>query len=532
MNTQQIKNHYYTCFDKRGIKRNGSHEEHDVASLSKRLMLDPQTCHDLIAAGHLQPVSTNEDGSRLGFHSDHLDEIRKHVVDNCSDDAEAGAGTNGNFAAARALVNLQRKSEVAAAKHQQLVRFNRLASIRPDTDIEFGLGALIGEGLAGTARRFFAGATGSAIKGALKTGAVGALAGGAIGGVAGAGKAVMHNITSSDPQDHESVLGGALHGAVAGGAIGGTIGAAASIYPSAPAMVEEVTSPKFIGENSGFKGGQSTSGSFKPGDRTGSGWSSNAGASGASGASGAGASGGSVPPTGATSANPYAGTPKEAKWDAYQSMNRMASESRFPGERNAAASRAAFYKQRHDLAARLARLVEFARRGKTINFSQSYEDIVASKFMELKAGGMDDLKAKSQAFDFGVKRHGDAYRDFRSRGGQINFAALRTKSPGGLNTEEVASGVPSGQMLPATSGQSQPLYDKAQTVATRRIAGVAESAQGDVDPVDPWSDSRAVNITNNPEFINTDRDAETSRILSKIHRLNGRKVPGHATASM
>ena len=434
MKTSALKNHYYNCFDKRGIKRNGSHEEHDVASLSKRLMLDPQTCHDLIAAGHLQPVSTNEDGSRLGFESDHLDEIRKHVVDNCSDDAEAGAGTNGNFAAARALVNLQRKSEVAASRHQQLVKLNRLASIRPD--IEFGLGADLLEGGASIAKKFLGSSIGQSTIG---HGAIGA----GIGSVLGGAKALVHNAVDSNPQDHESVLGGALKGGVAGAAVGGAYGA--------------------------FKG---------------------AGAGGAT--PGLPSSPGPVNPPGGN--QPW--------WKKYNGSSAQ------PQTVNASARR------------------------ETINFSQSYEDIVASKFMELKAGGMDDLKAKSQAFDFGVKRHGAAYIDFRKRGGTIDFAALRAKSPGGINTEEVASGVPSGQMLPATSGQSQPIYDEAQTVATRRIAGVAESAQGDIDPQDPWSDSRAVNITNNAEYMSGDRDAETQRILAKIHRLNGRKVPGHSTASM
>lgn len=87
-------------------------------------------------------------------------------------------------------------------------------------------------------------------------------------------------------------------------------------------------------------------------------------------------------------------------------------------------------------------------------------------------------------------------------------------SQDGINSEEVPSGVPSGEMLPAASSQSQPIFDKAQTVETSRINGVAESAQGDVDPQDPWSDSRAVNITNNPEFI------------------NGKKRPAPASVSM
>lgn len=69
----------------------------------------------------------------------------------------------------------------------------------------------------------------------------------------------------------------------------------------------------------------------------------------------------------------------------------------------------------------------------------------------------------------------------------------KKKSPGGFNTEEIPSGVPTGTMLPQTSGDSQPLIDKVGAVTTNRINGVAESAQGDVDPIDPWGNGRAVN---------------------------------------
>ena len=470
MNTQQIKEFYYRNFDRKGITRNGDHEEHDVASLSKRLMLDPQTVHDLIAAGHLQPVSTSEDGSRLGFESDHLDEIRKHVVDQAAGDAENGAATLGNFAAARALLNLQRKSEVAAAKHQQLVKLNRLASLRPD--IEFGLGAELLQGAGGIAKKFLGSSIGQSTVG---HGAIGA----GIGSVLGAGKALVHNAIDSNPQDHESVLGGALKGGVAGAAVGGAYGAfkgagAGGATPGLPSSPGPVNPPGGMG---GMKPASATVVTPSP----------------ASGAVGGSPSPGGSDPSGGN--QPW--------WKKYQSTSAPQQQT-----------------------------VNASSRRSTMNFGATYEDIVISKFHELKAGGMNDIKAKSEAFSFGVHRHGSAYIDFRKRGGTIDFAALRPKSPGGLNTEEVASGVPSGQMLPATSGQSQPIYDKAQTVATRRIAGVAESAQGDVDPQDPWSDSHAVNVTNNPEFINGDRDTETQRILSKIHRLNGRKMPGRATASM
>ena len=374
-------------------------------------------------------------------------------------------------------MNLQRKSEVAAAKHQQLVKLNRLASLRPD--FEFGLGTELLEGGASLAKRFLGGAVGTGIKSALKTGAVGSVGGAALGGVAGAGHAIVHNLIDSDPNDHESVLGGALHGAGAGAAIGGTIGAGASLLKTAPSMAEEIT-------------------------------------------------GGGMPKPPA----PGMSSPASRPVSAAPSVPNMAGASPSPGGSDPSGGGTPWWKKYNQTSPSQPQTVNASSRRSTINFGASYEDIVLHKFAELRAAGVPEVNAKSQAFDFGVKRHSSAYVDFRKRGGTVDFSLLRAKSPGGINTEEVASGVPSGQMLPATSGQSQPIYDEAQTVATRRIAGVAESAQGDIDPQDPWSDSRAVNITNNPEFMNCDRDAETQRILAKIHRLNGRKAPGRLTASM
>ena len=202
-------------------------------------MLDPQTCGQLLEAGHLQPVSTSEDGSRLGFESEHLDEIRRHVVDQTADDAEAGAGTDGNFAAARALLNLHRKSELAAAKHLQLLKFNRLTG----QDIEFGaLLDALGEGSALV--KNFLGTQGATIaaqglKGAIAGGAVGA----GVGAVAGGGKAIVHNVLN--PDQPESVIGGALGGAKTGAIVGG-IGAVAG-----PALVENGLTPwwKKVGAN-------------------------------------------------------------------------------------------------------------------------------------------------------------------------------------------------------------------------------------------------------------------------------------------
>ena len=52
----------------------------------------------------------------------------------------------------------------------------------------------------------------------------------------------------------------------------------------------------------------------------------------------------------------------------------------------------------------------------------TFEKIVTTKFDELmKQSGMTEIKAKSQAIDFGVKRNKAAYQEYRARGGVIEF---------------------------------------------------------------------------------------------------------------
>jgi len=54
----------------------------------------------------------------------------------------------------------------------------------------------------------------------------------------------------------------------------------------------------------------------------------------------------------------------------------------------------------------------------------SFEQIVTQKFDELmKQTGMTELKAKSLAIDFGVKRNKGAYQEYRARGGVIEFGS-------------------------------------------------------------------------------------------------------------
>ena len=54
----------------------------------------------------------------------------------------------------------------------------------------------------------------------------------------------------------------------------------------------------------------------------------------------------------------------------------------------------------------------------------SFEKIVTTKFDELmKQSGMTEIKAKSLAIDFGVKRNKAAYQEYRARGGVIEFGS-------------------------------------------------------------------------------------------------------------
>jgi len=230
MNLEQLKNHYYVNFDKRGYTSEDGIETHTIGSLSKRLMLDPKSVHDLLANGVLTPITASEDGSRLGFHAEHLDECRRHVVDQTCADSEEGAGSSGNLSAvAHALVQLQRRSNFAVKKHQELVRFNRIASIRPD--IEFGL---ITDGAGMLAKRFLGGAGADVIGSGIK----GALIGGVTGALGNAAGAAIHNATDSNPNDHESIVGAGLRGATGGALVGGVGGVAGSIFkngwPSGP----------------------------------------------------------------------------------------------------------------------------------------------------------------------------------------------------------------------------------------------------------------------------------------------------------
>ena len=53
----------------------------------------------------------------------------------------------------------------------------------------------------------------------------------------------------------------------------------------------------------------------------------------------------------------------------------------------------------------------------------TFEQIVTNEFDRLmKVAGTKELTAKSQAISFGVKRHQEAYKDYRSRGGKFEFA--------------------------------------------------------------------------------------------------------------
>jgi hypothetical protein len=83
----------------------------------------------------------------------------------------------------------------------------------------------------------------------------------------------------------------------------------------------------------------------------------------------------------------------------------------------------------------LQRIVKFggktptagALSARTLLFSKeapegSFEQIVNAKYDELKGDGkMTELSARSKAIDFGVRQHGDAFREYRARGGKIEF---------------------------------------------------------------------------------------------------------------
>jgi hypothetical protein len=86
----------------------------------------------------------------------------------------------------------------------------------------------------------------------------------------------------------------------------------------------------------------------------------------------------------------------------------------------------------------LQRIVKFGGRtpaagahgARTVLFSQdaeegSYEAIVNQKYVELKAADpkLSDVAARSKAIDFGVRNHPIEFREYRSRGGKIQFSA-------------------------------------------------------------------------------------------------------------
>lgn len=86
----------------------------------------------------------------------------------------------------------------------------------------------------------------------------------------------------------------------------------------------------------------------------------------------------------------------------------------------------------------LQRIVKFGGRtpaagahgGRTILFSKdaeegSYEAIVNEKYVELKAADpkLTDVQARSKAIDFGVRNHPIEFREYRARGGKIQFSA-------------------------------------------------------------------------------------------------------------